>query len=90
VRPFREQAMAFDEIRAEITRLLSEMEKRPADRHELYLALRGKLNEIRAMGMPLPDDLIRFEDELEAEFAADRQGRSPPRQPRRHGKAPRS
>jgi hypothetical protein len=74
--------MAFDDLVAEIERLMSEMETRPQDRHEIYLALRGKLNEMRATGMPVPDDLARFERELEAEFTADRQGESaPPQKP---------
>lgn len=80
--------MAFDEIIAEISRLIREMGSRPGDRHELYLELRGKLSEIRAMGMPIPDDLVRFESELEAEFTADRSKRPAPEpaQPRRHRK----
>ncbi len=53
--------MVFDDLTPEIARLISEIE----NRHELYLKLRGKLNEIRAMGMPVPDDLVRFERELE-------------------------
>ena len=79
--------MAFDDIMAEIARLVREMEKQPEDKHELYLELRGKLSEIRAIGMPVPDDLVRFEKELEAEFAADRKGRSAP--PRPSSKTPR-
>jgi hypothetical protein len=72
--------MAFDDLIAEIERLVSEMEIRPQDRHEIYLALHGKLNEIRAMGMPIPDDLVRFERELEADFTADGHGESAPTQ----------
>lgn len=71
-----------DSIMAEIAGLMNEIETRPANRHELYLALRAKLNELRAMGMPVPDDLVRFERELEAELklarpneAAQRPGR---------------
>jgi hypothetical protein len=30
-----------------------------------------KLNELRAYGMPLPEDLVRLEKSLEAEFEAD-------------------
>lgn len=82
--------MPFDDIMAEIERLMGDMEKRPEDRHELYIELRGKLNEIRAMGMPVPEDLARFERELEAEFAADRKGRSTPAPRRRPRKSHRS
>ena len=45
------------------------MENQPEDKHELYMQLRERLNEIRSTGMPLPDDLVRLEEELEAEFA---------------------
>jgi hypothetical protein len=33
-----------------------------------------KLNEMKAFGMPLPDDLVKLEAALEAEFAADMRG----------------
>ena len=78
--------MAFDDIIAEIARLIRDMENRPENRHELYLALRVKLGEIRAMGMPVPDDLVQFEKELEAEFTAERHGPSTSAQPRPHRK----
>ena len=61
--------MEWDEIQAELSLLVTQMENQPQDRHEIYLQLREKLNGIRAMGMPLPDDLVRLERELEAEFA---------------------
>lgn len=64
--------MAFDALKTEIARLVRDLESQPENRHELYLELRGKLNELRAMGMPLPDDLLRVERELEAEFARGR------------------
>jgi hypothetical protein len=60
--------MAFEDLKAEIGLLLSQMENQPEDRHELYLQIREKLNEMRAFGLPLPDDLVRLERELEAEF----------------------
>ncbi len=60
--------MAFEDLKAEIGLLLSQMENQPEDRHELYLQIREKLNEMRAFGLPLPDDLVRLEEELEAEF----------------------
>ncbi len=64
--------MAFDDLKAEIALLLTQMEDQPEDRHELYLQIREKLNEMRAFGMPLPDDLVRLETQLEAEFAAEK------------------
>jgi hypothetical protein len=63
--------MAFEDLKAEIALLFSQMENQPEDRHELYLQIREKLNEMRAFGLPLPDDLVRLEKELEAEFKAE-------------------
>jgi len=63
--------MAFDDLKAELALLINQMENQPEDRHELYLQIREKLNEMRAYGMPLPEDLVRFEQELEAEFKAE-------------------
>jgi hypothetical protein len=63
--------MAFDDLKAEIALLLNQMENQPEDRHELYMQIREKLNEMRAFGLPLPDDLVRLERELEGEFRAE-------------------
>jgi hypothetical protein len=64
--------MAFDDLKAELSLLINQMEKQPEDPHELYLQIREKLNEMRAFGMPLPEDLVNFEKELEAQFAETR------------------
>lgn len=66
--------MEWDEMQAELSLLVTQMETQPEDRREIYLQLREKLNEIRAMGLPLPDDLVRLERELEAEFASEAKG----------------
>jgi hypothetical protein len=63
--------MAFEDIQAELGLLLTRMQNEPEDRHELYLQVMQKLNELRAYGMPLPEDLVRLEKSLEAEFEAD-------------------
>jgi hypothetical protein len=67
----RRHPMAFEDLKAELALLLNQMENQPEDRHELYLQIREKLNEMRVFGMPLPDDLVRLEKELEAEFEAE-------------------
>ena len=64
--------MAFEALKAEVALLLTQMQNEPEDRHELYLQIVQKLNELKAFGMPLPDDLVRLEKGLEAEFAAER------------------
>jgi hypothetical protein len=66
--------MAFENVQAEIGILMTRMQNEPEDRHELYLQLMEKLNEIKAYGMPLPQDLVDMEKALEAEFAADKRG----------------
>jgi hypothetical protein len=48
------------------------MQNEPDDLHELYQQIRLKLNEMKAYGMPLPADLVQFEHDLEAEFAAEK------------------
>jgi hypothetical protein len=64
--------MAFETVRAEIDMLLAALQDAPQDRHELYLRIMQKLNELKAYGMPLPEDLVELEHQLEREFAADR------------------
>ena len=66
--------MAFDDLKAELALLINQMENQPEDRHELYLQIRERLSEMRAYGMPLPEDLVKFEEELEAQFKAEDQG----------------
>lgn len=63
--------MAFDQLKLEISMLLTEMQNEPQDRHEIYLSLREKLNQLKATGMPLPDDLVKLEHQLEEEFASE-------------------
>lgn len=63
--------MAFEDLKAELALLINQMDNQPEDRHELYLQVREKLNEMRAFGMPVPEDLLKFEQELEAEFKAE-------------------
>jgi hypothetical protein len=63
--------MAFEDVKAELGILLTQMQNEPEDRHELYLQLMEKLNELKAFGMPLPTDLVELEKALEAEFTAE-------------------
>lgn len=69
--------MTFDEFAAEIGLLLTRMQNEPADRHEVYQTLKERLNEMRAYGMPLPQDLLDMERSLEEEFAEDAAGDTP-------------
>ena len=65
-------AMDRDEIEAAVSLLLDDMEGEWGDRHEIFLRIQQTLDQMRAMGMPLPDDLVRLEEELAAEFVADK------------------
>lgn len=60
--------MALDELKAQIALLLTNLEDNPEDQHELHEMIRQKLAQFRAMGLPLPDDLVELEKKLAAEF----------------------
>ncbi len=57
--------MAFETLRAQIAMLMDEIAGEPADPHVLQEQLREKFAELRAMGLPLPDDLVELERSLE-------------------------
>jgi hypothetical protein len=59
--------MALEQIKAQVALLLEEMVNQPEDAHELRERLREKLVELRALGLPLPDDLVLLEQKLEAD-----------------------
>ncbi len=65
------ESMDRDEIEATVSLLLDDMEGEWGDRHEIFLRIQQTLEQMRAMGMPLPGDLVRMEEELAAEFAED-------------------
>jgi hypothetical protein len=65
--------MSFEDKKAELGLLLTRMQNEPEDLHEVYELIRQKLNEMKAYGMPLPEDLVRFEHNLETEFAAEKE-----------------
>ena len=67
--------MTLDELKVEISILLNQFDERPEDAHELYVQLHEKIRELRAFGMPVPEDLARFEKSLLADFQAESQGR---------------
>ncbi len=61
--------MAFDAIIAQIKLWFTQMENEPEDAHELLDRIHLELNQMKATGMPLPDDLVALEKKLDAEFA---------------------
>ena len=68
----RKVGAAFEDKKAELGLLLTRKQNEPEDLPELYEQIRLKLNEMKASGMPLPADLVQFEQDLEAEFAAEK------------------
>lgn len=61
-------ANEHSELIAAASLLVDEMEGAQGDRHEIWLRLEGILQQMRATGMPVPEDLLRLEQELEADF----------------------
>ena len=60
--------MALEELQAQISLLVSQINNQPEDVHELYELLHQKLNELRGTGQPLPQDLIDLEKRMLKEF----------------------
>lgn len=60
--------MALEPLKAQISLLLQEMVNQPEDAHEIREQVREKLSELRAMGMPLPADLVELEKRLDEDF----------------------
>jgi hypothetical protein len=55
----------FENLKTAITMILDEIAARPTDRHVLQEELREKIAEMRAMGMPVPEDIEALETALE-------------------------
>ncbi|UCI08152.1 hypothetical protein [Mesorhizobium sp. B1-1-8] len=63
--------MALESLKAQISLLLEEMVNQPEDEHEIQEQLREKLREMRAMGLPLPDDLVALEKRLDDDLGVE-------------------
>ena len=64
--------MPFERLKTEIGLLLTEMQNEPKDAQELALQIHGKLAELKAFGLPPPQDLVDLEAALISEFEEDR------------------
>ncbi|MBK8771193.1 MAG: hypothetical protein IPM06_12255 [Rhizobiales bacterium] len=62
--------MALEALEAQINLLLTAVEENPEDMHELHELIRQKLSQIRALGLPLPNDLVELERRLGQDEAA--------------------
>jgi len=68
--------VSFEDIKAELALLMIEMENQPQDMHELYEKVHEKLAELKAFGMPVPDDLAELEKKLKLYFDEQNQRKS--------------
>ena len=57
--------MTGEDIEAAINELVQELEGELGDRREVFLRFKQMLGQLRAMGLPVPDDLARLERDLE-------------------------
>lgn len=62
--------MAFEELKTQIYVLLDKMVAQPEDEHELARQVHERIAELRATGMPVPDDLKDLEKQLDERFRA--------------------
>ncbi len=70
-------AMDVNALIAAINLLVEQMVHEADDLHEVHLKLREHLDQLKATGMPLPDDLV----ELERRLTADIEGAAPSKTP---------
>jgi len=63
--------VAFENLKIQIAMLLDDDKNHPDDLHEQYQKVMQEINELRALGMPLPEDLVELEQVLEEKFAQD-------------------
>ena len=66
----RRKKWRWNSFKAQISLLLEQMINQPEDQHEVQEQLREKLGEMRAMGLPLPADLVALEKRLDDDFYA--------------------
>ena len=63
--------MAFEELKTRLNMLLTNMESVPEDAHELLEQLNLEINQFKATGQPVPDDLAQLQARLQEEFQKD-------------------
>ncbi len=62
--------MALDDLNAEIAYLMDVMEGDVGDLSEIEFKLRQVIAMLRAEGLPVPDDLLKFEAELDSSLSS--------------------
>ncbi len=66
--------MTIDDLNAEVSYLMEQMEGEIGDSHEIFFRLKQLLDTMRAEGMPVPENLAKLEAELDARFKSDAEG----------------
>lgn len=71
--------MAVDDLDAEIAYLIDVMEGEQGDLREIEFRLQQTISTLRAEGLPVPDDLLQLEKDLDAQLSkiAERDKRHP-------------
>lgn len=70
--------MSFETMKASIYALLEEIQGQPEDMHAAQERLRENLAELKALGQPLPRDLVELEDWLEEQLETPERPPVPP------------
>ena len=68
--------MDKQELEMLATDAIQQLESGELERHEVHERLRQTLDQMRAFGMPLPEDLVALEQELAREFVEDAKAES--------------
>ena len=66
--------MTMDDLDAEISYLMEQLEGEPGDIHEIFFRLHQILETFRAEGLPVPSNLEKMEQALDAQFKKDAGG----------------
>lgn len=66
--------MTMDDLDTEISYLMEQMEGEPGDLHEIFFRLHQILETFRAEGLPVPSNLAKMEQALDAQFRKDAGG----------------
>lgn len=60
--------MDEQELEAALSLFMEQLEEEGGDPHEIFMRLTTLLNRMRAMNLPIPEDLAKLEAELGREF----------------------
>ena len=60
--------MSFEDLKVRIAMMLDGMVHQPEDLHEMQELLREELANLRALGLPVPEDLAALEEQLQTQL----------------------